>query len=101
VAEEEAVTVMVAVLLLVSKAPTEQVTPTSEPEALQVNVGVAEKLFRGVKLSVEVPLPPGAIVREMGETLSEKSGATVVKLETLDQAAIWPLPEGARACTCQ
>lgn len=93
--------VTVAVLLLVLYGPTEQVTPASELEALQVKVGVAEKLLIGDKVSVDVPLVPGLIVKLLGEALSEKSGGAVVKLSTLDQAPFWPLPEGAKACTSQ
>ena len=98
VAEEEAVTVIVAVLLL--SVPTEQVTPASELDAVHVKVGVAVKLLIGVKVSVEVPLLPGLIVKLLGEALSEKSEAAVAKLYTLDHAPFWP-PEGARACTSQ
>ena len=93
--------VTVAVSLLGLYVPTEHVTPASELEAIQVKVGVAEKLLIGVKVSVAVPLAPGLIVRVLGEAPSEKSEAPVVKLNTLDHAAFWPLPEGARACTSQ
>jgi hypothetical protein len=92
--------VTVTVLLLL-RAPTEQVTPPSELEALQVKVGVAEKLLIGVRVRVDVPLVPGAMVRLLGAALREKSDATVAKLETLDHAPLWPLPDGARACTSQ
>jgi hypothetical protein len=79
--------------------PTEQVTPVRVP-VLQVKVTLlVGMLLIGVKVSVDVPLAPGAIVKLVGETLSEKSGAAVVKLNTLDQSAFWP--EGARACTSQ
>jgi hypothetical protein len=99
-AVDEAVTVTVAVLLLL-RVPTEQVTPARALEALQVKVGVAEKLSIGFNVRVDVPLAPGAKVRLLGATLREKSGAAVAKLETLDHAPLWPLPEGARACTSQ
>jgi hypothetical protein len=79
--------VTVAVLLLVLYVPTEQVTPASELEALQVKVGVAENLLTGVKVSVDVPLVPGVIVTVLGEALSEKPAAPVVKLDTVDHAA--------------
>ena len=87
-------------VLLPPRGPTVQVTPASELEALQVRFGVAEKLLMGVKVRVDVPLFPGEIARVLGEALSEKSGLPVVKLDTLDQNAFWPLPEG-RACTSQ
>jgi hypothetical protein len=89
----------VAVLLV--RIPTEQVIPASELEAVQVKVGVAEKLLMDVKVSVDVPLAPGAIVKVLGVALSEKSGAPLLKLDTPDQNAFWPLPEGAKACTSQ
>jgi len=92
--------VIVAVLLLL-RVPTEQVTPASELEAPQLKVGVAEKLLIGVKVRVAVPLAPGATVRLLGAALSEKLDAAVAKLETLDHAPLWPLPDGARACTSQ
>lgn len=91
---------MVIVAALLLRIPTVQVTPASELEALQVKVGVAEKLLMGVKVSVDVPLVPGAIVNVLGEALSEKLAAPVVKLDTVDQSAFWPLTEG-RACTSQ
>jgi hypothetical protein len=91
--------VTVAALLL--RVPTEHVTPASALETLQVKVGVAEKLLIGVKVTVDVPPPPGAKVRVLGEALSEKSEAPLVKLDTLDHGPFWPLPEGARACTSQ
>jgi hypothetical protein len=97
---DEAVTVTVAVLLLM-RVPTEQVTPASALEALQVKVGVAVKLSIGFNVRVDVPLAPGAKVRLLGATLREKSGAAVAKLETLDHAPFWPLAVDARACTCQ
>ena len=93
--------VTVAVLLL-SSAPTEQVTPASVLETLQEKVTLfPESPLIGVKLSVDVALLPGLIVKVVGDALREKSGAAVVKLATLDQAAFWPLPEGAWACTSQ
>lgn len=92
--------VIVAVLLL-ERAPTEQVTATSELAALQVKVGLPAKLLMGVKVSVDVPLVPGLIVKLAGETLSEKSPGTVAKVDTSDHAPSWPLPAGARACTSQ
>jgi hypothetical protein len=81
--------------------PTVQVTPASVLATLQEKVGMVEKLLIGVKVSVDVPLAPGLIVKVVGDALREKSGAAVVKLATLDQAAFWPLPEGAWACTSQ
>lgn len=81
-AVEEAVTVIVAVLLL--KVPTEHVTPARELEAVQVKVGVAVKLFIGVKVRVEVPLDPGLMVKVLGAALSEKSGTAIAKFDTLD-----------------
>jgi hypothetical protein len=98
-AEDEAVIVTVAVLLLL-RAPTEQVTPASVLATLQDKVTLPEKLLIGVKVSVDVPLVPGFIVKVLGEALSEKSGAAVVKLETLDQVPYTPLEEH-KACTCQ
>lgn len=93
--------VTVAESLLVLYAPTEQVTPASVLAGLQVKVGVAEKLLVGVNVTVDVPLVPAGIVKLSGEALSEKPAAAVLKLDTFDQAAFWPLPEGARACTSQ
>ena len=98
VAEEEAVTVIVAALLL--SVPTEQVTPAREVDAVHVKIGVALKLSIGVKVRVDVPLDPGLSVKLLGEALSEKSGAAVAKCDTLDHAPFWP-PEGARAWTSQ
>ena len=98
-AEDEAVMVTAAVLLLL-RAPTEQVTPASVLATLQEKVTLPEKLLIGVKVSVDVPLLPAAIVKLLGEALSEKSGTAAVKLDTLDHAPFWPL-EGARACTSQ
>ncbi len=92
---------MVTVAVLLVRVPTAQVTPASVLATLQVKVGVAEKLLIGVKVSVDVPLAPGAIVKVLGVALSEKSGAPLVKLDTPDQNAFWPLPEGAKACTSQ
>ena len=92
---------MVTVAVLLLRVPTEQVTPASALEALQVKVGVAEKLLIGVRVRVDVPLVPGAMVRLLGAALREKSDAAVAKLETLDHAPLWPLPDGARACTSQ
>ena len=99
-AEDEAVTVTVAVLLLL-RAPTEQVTPASELDGVQVKVTLAEKSLIGFKVSVDVWLVPGFIVKKPGEAISQKPGAPVLKLNTLDHAAFWPLPEGARAWTSQ
>jgi len=99
-AEEEAAMVTVAVLLL-SSAPTEQVTPASVLETLQEKVTLfPESPLMGVKLSVDVALLPGFIVKVVGEALSEKSPGTVVKLKTLDQAPYTP-PEEDKALTCQ
>ena len=78
-------------------APTVHVTPASAPDALHVKVGVAVKLLMEVRVSVDVPLFPGAMVKVLGETLREKSEAPLVKLETLDHAPFRPVPEGARA----
>jgi hypothetical protein len=97
-AEEEAVTVIDAVLLL--KVPTEHVTPARELEAMQVKSGVAVKLSIGVKVRVDVPLDPGLMVKLVGDALKEKSGAEVTKFEGLDHVPFCA-PEGARACTCQ
>jgi len=91
-AEDEAVIMTVAVLLLL-RAPTEQVTPASELDALQVKLGLPEKLLIGVKVSVDVALVPAFIVKLLGEALSEKSGTTVVKLETVDHVPYTPLVE--------
>ena len=92
--------VTVAVLLL-SSAPTEQVTPASVLETLQEKVTLLpESPLIGVKLSVDVALLPGLIVKVVGEALSEKSPGTVVKLKTLDQAPYTP-PEEDKALTCQ
>ena len=98
VAEEEAVTVIVALLLL--SVPTEHVTPASELDAAHVKVGVAPKLLIGVRVSVDVPLDPGLSVKLLGDALSEKSAAAVARCDTLDQAPFSPL-DGARACTSQ
>jgi len=98
VAEAEAVTVIVAVLLL--KVPTEQVTPASVLDAVHVKVGVALKLPVGARVSVDVRLDPGLSVKLLGEALSEKSPPGVAKRETLDHAPFVP-PDAARACTCQ
>ena len=99
-AEDEAVIVTVAVLLLL-RAPTEQVTPASVLPTLQEKVTLlAERPFIGVKVIVDVPLAPGFIVKVLGEALSEKSGGTVVKLETADQVPYTPLEE-AKVFTCQ
>ena len=99
-AKDEAVIVTIAVLLLLS-APTGQVTPTSVLEVLQEKLTLLpERPFIGVKVSVDVPLFPAFNVKVLGEALSEKSGGTVVKLETLDQAPYTPL-EGDKAFTCQ
>lgn len=92
--------VIVAVLLLL-RVPTEQVTPASELEGPQAKVGVAEKLLIGVSVRVDVPLAPGAMVRLAGAALSEKLDAAVAKVKTADHAPLWPLLDGARACTSQ
>jgi len=97
-AEEEAVTVTVAVLL--ANVPTEHVTPASELDVVHVKVGVALKLLIGVKVSVDVPFDPGLSVKLLGDALSEKSEAGVAKCATLDHAPFSP-PDGARACTSQ
>ena len=66
-AEEEAVIVTVAVLLL-SSAPTEQVTPASVLETLQEKVTLLpERPLIGVKVSVDVALPPGSSSRCQGK----------------------------------
>ena len=91
---------MVIVAALLLYVPTEQVTPASALATLQVKVGVAEKLLMGVKVSVDDPPAPGAIVSALGEALSEKSEAPVVKLDALDQVPYTPLEED-RACTSQ
>lgn len=91
--------VTVAVLLL-PKALTVQVTPASVLATVQVNVGLPEKLLIGVSVSVDVPLFPGAMVRELGETPREKSAGIVVKLETLDHVPYTPL-EADKPCTSQ
>lgn len=92
--------VTISVSLLVLYVPTEQVTPANALDGVQVKVGVAEKLLIGVKVSVDVPLVPAAIVKLAGEALSEKPGTRVVKLKTLDQFPDTPLEEDV-ACTCQ
>ena len=98
VAKEEAVTVIVAVLLV--NAPTEHVTPASELDAAHVMVGVAVKLLTGVKVSVDVPLDPGLSVKILGDALNEKSEAAVANCDAPDHVPFWP-PEVARACTSQ
>jgi len=99
-AEEEAEMVTVAVLL-VSSAPTEQVTPASVLETLQEKVTLLpERPLIGVKVRLDVALPPAVIVKVLGETLSEKSPGMVVKLKTLDQAPYTPFDED-KALTCQ
>jgi len=99
-AEDDAVIVTVAVLLLLS-APSEHVTPNSELETLQEKLTLlAERPLSGANVRVEPALPPGLIVKVPGETLREKSGGTVVKLKTLDQAPYTP-GEGDKAFTCQ
>ena len=97
-AEEEAVTVIVAVLLL--NVPTEHVTPASELDAEHVKVGVPLKLLIGAKVSVDMPLDPGLSVKLLGEALSEKSAAAAAKCDTLDHAPFAP-PDGTSACTSQ
>jgi hypothetical protein len=99
-AKDEAVIVTVAVLLLL-RAPSEQVTPASVLLTLQEKVTLlAARPFIGVKVSVDMPLVPGLMVKVLGEALSEKSGGTVVKLETVDQVPYTPLEED-KAFTCQ
>jgi hypothetical protein len=99
-AAEEAAIITVAVLLLPS-VPTEQVTPASALDTLQEKATVLpKKPLIGVKVSVDVALPPGVTVKVPGETLSEKSAGTVVKLKTLDQAPYTPL-EDDNTLTCQ
>ena len=97
-AVEEADMVTVAVVLLY--VPTEQVTPASALATVHVKLGVAEKLLIGVKVTVDDPPAPGTMVSELGAALSEKSGVTVVKLDTLDQVPYTPLEED-KACTSQ
>ena len=99
-AEADAVIITVAALLL-SRAPTEQVTPASVLEALQEKATLLPaRPLMGVKVSVDAALLPGVNVKVPGETLSEKSPGTVVKLKTLDQAPYVPLDED-KAFTCQ
>ena len=99
-AEADAVIVTVAVLLL-SRDPTEQVTPASVLEALQEKATLLPaRPFMGVKVRVDVAVLPAVIVKVLGETLNEKSPATVVKLNTLDQAPYVPFDEDT-ALTCQ
>jgi hypothetical protein len=100
VADDDAEMVTVAVLLL-PIVPTAQVTPPRPLPAAQEYWMVPPKLFTNVKLSVEVPVPPGAIVTELGAALSEKSPGTVLKLETDDHGPFCPPPEGGSACTSQ
>jgi hypothetical protein len=92
---------MVTVAVLLLRVPTAQITPASPLDTLQDGVTAAEKLLVGVKVRVDVPLVPGAIVKVLGEALSEKLATPVVKLDTPDQGVFRPLPEGARACTSQ
>lgn len=88
-------------VLLVSSAPTEQVTPASVLETLQEKVTLLpERPLIGVKVRLDVALPPAVIVKVLGETLSEKSPGMVVKLKTLDQAPYTPFDED-KALTCQ
>jgi hypothetical protein len=82
-AVEEAVMVTPRVLLPL-RTPTEQVTPARELEGVHVYATNPEKLLIAVKVRVDVPLPPGAIVTMVGEALKEKSPGAVVKLNTLD-----------------
>lgn len=93
---------MVTVAVLsVSSAPTEQVTPASVLETLQEKVTLLpERPLIGVKVRLDVALPPAVIVKVLGETLSEKSPGMVVKLKTLDQAPYTPFDED-KALTCQ
>jgi hypothetical protein len=92
---------MVTLAVLLVRVPTEQVTAASVLATLQVNVGLPVKLLMGVKVSVDVPLAPGAIVKVLGEALRLKSGVLVLKAKTLDQAAVAMLGGGSMACTCQ
>lgn len=101
VAEDAAVMVATTVLLLVLNVPSKQVTPARVLETLQEKVMLPEKLLVSVRVTVDVPLYPGFIVKLLGEALSEKLPGTVVKLNTLDHGPFWPLPEAARACTSQ
>jgi hypothetical protein len=88
-------------VLLVSSAPTAQVTPASVLETLQEKVTLLpERPLIGVKVRLDVALPPAVIVKVLGETLSEKSPGMVVKLKTLDQAPYTPFDED-KALTCQ
>ena len=88
-------------VLLVSSAPTAQVTPASVLETLQEKVTLLpESPLIGVKVRLDVALPPAVIVKVLGETLSEKSPGMVVKLKTLDQAPYTPFDED-KALTCQ
>jgi len=96
---EDAIIVTPNVLEL--RALPEQVTPASELETLHERFRVPEKLLIGVTVSVEVALPPGAIVTLLGDALSEKSPGAVVKLNTVDHVPFSPPPEGAVACTSQ
>lgn len=98
-AVDAAVIVTVAVLLFPS-VPTEQVTPASVLDAVQVKLTLlAEKLLTGVKVSVDVALAPGLTVKLLGDALNEKSAVAVEKLEIVDQDALWP--EGTSAWTSQ
>ena len=76
---------MVTPSVLELRVPTAHVTPASELEALHEKPRTPEKLLIDVTVSVEVPLPPGAIVTLVGDALSEKSAGAVVKLNTPDQ----------------
>ncbi len=93
--------IVTVAVLLVSSDPTEQVTPASVLETLQEkDTLLPERPLIGVKVSVDVALPPGGVVNVPGEALSEKSPGTVVKLKTLDHAPYTP-PEEDKALTCQ
>jgi hypothetical protein len=81
-------------------APTLQVTPASVLAGVQENVGVPENPLRALKLTVELPLPPGAIVKLVGDALSEKSAIAAVKVEMPDQIPYTPVDED-NACTSQ
>ena len=82
------------------RSPTVQLTPESELVQLKVTLP-GRKLSIGVKVSVDVPLAPGAMVKVLGEALRLKSGVPVLNTKTFDHAAVPPLVEGSRACTCQ
>jgi hypothetical protein len=101
VAEEEAVRLTVA-WLLPPRVPTVQATPASELLGVQLKVTLfGRKPSRGVKVRMDVPIPPGEMITVLGETPRLKSGVPVLKVKTPDQAAVPLLVEGFWACTCQ